>query len=129
MLGGLIREKYKTDFYILTEYPLAARAFYTMPSAKDPRYSLSYDFMARGQEVLSGSQRIHDHGLLRKRIKELGMDPDNAGLKDYVQAFAYGCPPHGGGAFGAERIVLNWLGLGNVRLATLFPRDPSRLTP
>lgn len=40
-----------------------------------------------------------------------------------------GCPPHGGGAFGIERIVLNWLDLKNVRLATLFPRDPSRVTP
>lgn len=59
----------------------------------------------------------------------MGVDPDGPGLKDYVQTFAYGCAPHAGGAFGAERIVLNWLGLGNVRLATLFPRDPGRLTP
>jgi aspartyl/asparaginyl-tRNA synthetase len=100
-----------------------------MPSAKDARYSHSYDFMLRGQEVLSGAQRIHDATLLRERIKAMGVDPDGPGLKDYVNTFAYGCPPHAGGAFGAERIVLNWLGLGNVRLATLFPRDPGRLTP
>jgi aspartyl-tRNA synthetase len=61
-----------------------------MPSAKDPKYSHSYDFMMRGQEVLSGAQRIHDHDLLRKRMKELGLDPDSAGLKDYVQTFSYG---------------------------------------
>jgi aspartyl-tRNA synthetase len=85
--------------------------------------------MLRGQEVLSGAQRIHDAKLLRERLTKLGIDPDGPGLKDYVNTFTYGCAPHAGGAFGAERIVLNWLGLGNVRLATLFPRDPSRLTP
>jgi aspartyl/asparaginyl-tRNA synthetase len=46
-----------------------------------------------------------------------------------IELTRIGCPPHAGGAFGAERIVLNWLGLGNVRLATLFPRDPGRLMP
>ena len=100
-----------------------------MPHATDSRYSHSYDFMLRGQEVLSGAQRIHDQQLLRERIKAHGVDPDGPGLRDYVQCFAYGCAPHAGGAFGAERIVLNWLGIGNVRLATLFPRDPGRLMP
>lgn len=52
-LGELVKAKYNSDFYILKEYPLAARAFYTMPSPKDPKYSNSYDFMLRGQEVLS----------------------------------------------------------------------------
>jgi aspartyl-tRNA synthetase len=61
-----------------------------MPSAKDPKYSHSYDFMLRGQEVLSGAQRVHDPTLLRSRIKALGIDPDSQGLKDYVQTFAYG---------------------------------------
>lgn len=59
----------------------------------------------------------------------VNLDPDSDGLKDYVKGFSYGCPPHGGAAFGLERIVSNWLGLPNVRLATLFPRDPARVTP
>jgi aspartyl-tRNA synthetase len=46
--------------------------------------------MLRGQEVLSGAQRIHDPTLLRERIKAMGIDPDGPGLKDYVQAFSYG---------------------------------------
>ncbi|KAF2405227.1 aspartyl-tRNA synthetase [Trichodelitschia bisporula] len=130
-LGDLVRAKYNTDFYILTEYPLACRAFYTMPKGADlnAKFSNSYDFMMRGQEVLSGAQRIHDHGMLVARMKTLGLDPENPGFKDYVQAFSYGCPPHAGGAFGLERIVLNWLDLKNVRLATMFPRDPQRVTP
>ncbi|KAI9739222.1 MAG: aspartate--tRNA ligase dps1 [Cirrosporium novae-zelandiae] len=112
LLGTIIQSKYNTDFYILKEYPLDVRAFYTMPSATNPKFSHSYDFMMRGQEVLSGAQRIHDHDLLRERMLHLGLEPDSLGFRDYVQAFGYGCPPHAGGAFGAERVVLNWLGLG-----------------
>jgi aspartyl/asparaginyl-tRNA synthetase len=85
--------------------------------------------MLRGQEVLSGAQRIHDPALLRQRMKAVGLNPEDPGLKDYVECFSYGCAPHAGGAFGLERIVLNWLGLGNVRLASMFPRDPGRLAP
>ncbi|KAF2433018.1 aspartyl-tRNA synthetase [Tothia fuscella] len=129
-LGDLVAEKYNSDFYILKEYPLKARAFYTFPKGGelDAKYSHSYDFMMRGQEVLSGAQRIHNHDMLKARLDALGV-PIGAGLKDYVDCFRYGCPPHAGGAFGIERIVLNWLDLKNVRLATLFPRDPSRVTP
>jgi aspartyl/asparaginyl-tRNA synthetase len=47
-LGKLVKEKYKTDFYILDKYPLAVRPFYTMPDAKDERYSNSYDMFMRG---------------------------------------------------------------------------------
>lgn len=61
-----------------------------MPSATDPHFSHSYDFMLRGQEVLSGAQRIHDPALLRKRMTDIGIDPDGPGLKDYVQGFGYG---------------------------------------
>ncbi|KAE9982112.1 hypothetical protein EG328_011216 [Venturia inaequalis] len=130
-LGDLVLEKYKSDFYILKEYPTAARAFYTFPKGGDlnAKFSNSFDFMMRGQEVLSGAQRIHNYEMLRERLTGLGLNPDDPGFKDYVSCFSYGCPPHGGGAFGIERIVLNWLDLKNVRLATLFPRDPSRVTP
>lgn len=94
-------------------------------------YSNSYDFFMRGQEILSGAQRIHDAAFLSKRMKEhvTPVDPQSDGLRDYVNAFKYGCPPHAGGGIGLERIVMLWLGLPNVRLASLFPRDPSRLMP
>lgn len=101
-----------------------------MPSAT-PGYSNSYDFHMRGQEILSGAQRIHDHKLLKERM--LAMDPplspDSPGLKDYVDSFKYGCKQHAGAGLGLERIVSFWLGLPNVRLASAFPRDPGRLTP
>jgi len=57
------------------------------------------------------------------------VDPNGEGLRDYVAAFRAGAPKHAGGGIGLERIVMLWLGLPNVRLASLFPRDPGRLTP
>lgn len=140
-LGALVLKKYNTDFYVLDQYPLAIRPFYTMPSAStqasfDPKnpnagYSNSYDFFMRGQEIMSGAQRIHIASFLERRMREHAtpVDSNSDGLRDYVNAFRYGCPPHAGGGIGLERIVMLWLGLPNVRLATLFPRDPGRLMP
>src|SRR5690606_12741406 len=91
-LGELIFAKYDTDFYVLDKFPLAVRPFYTMPDPTNPKYSNSYDFFMRGEEILSGAQRIHDPTLLKERMKEFGVDPESPGLKDYVDAFKYGCP-------------------------------------
>ena len=129
LLGKLVREKYDTDFYILDKFPLAVRPFYTMPDSEDPRYSNSYDFFMRGEEILSGAQRIHDPKLLTQRMKEHEVDPNVPGLNDYVEAFTYGCPPHAGGGIGLERVVMFFLDLKNIRRASLFPRDPKRLRP
>ncbi|CAL4959616.1 unnamed protein product [Urochloa decumbens] len=63
-LGQLVREKYNTDFFILYEFPLAVRPFYTMPCLERPEYSNSFDAFIRGEEIVSGSQRIHCHSLL-----------------------------------------------------------------
>jgi len=100
-----------------------------MPSSKDKNLSNSYDMFMRGQEILSGAQRVHSYELLTQRIRELGMNPEADGMRQYVNGFKYGCAPHGGGGLGLERIVQFYLGLPNIRLATLFPRDPSRVLP
>lgn len=128
-LGKLVREKYDTDFYILDKFPLAIRPAYTMPDPEDPRYSNSYDFFMRGEEIMSGAQRIHDPELLKKRMVELDIDPNAPGLSDYIDAFTYGCPPHAGGGIGLERVLMFYLDLKNIRRASLFPRDPKRLRP
>jgi aspartyl/asparaginyl-tRNA synthetase len=130
-LGRLVLEKYGTDFYVLDQFPLAIRPAYTMPSPHDPKLSNSYDFFMRGQEICSGAQRIHDSELLSKQMREHDppIDPNGAGTKDYVDCFRYGCPPHAGGGFGLERIVQFWLGLPNIRMCSLFPRDPQRVVP
>jgi nondiscriminating aspartyl-tRNA synthetase len=91
-LGDLVLKKYGSDFYILKEYPTAARAFYTFPKGGDlkAKFSNSFDFMMRGQEVLSGAQRIHNYEMLRERLTGLGLNPDDPGFKDYVSCFSYG---------------------------------------
>lgn len=129
LLGKLVREKYDTDFYILDKFPLAVRPFYTMPCPEDPRYSNSYDFFMRGEEILSGAQRIHDPELLRERMKVHGVEPTQEGVSDYIDAFSYGCAPHAGGGIGLERVLMFFLDLKNIRRASLFPRDPKRLRP
>jgi aspartyl/asparaginyl-tRNA synthetase len=63
-LGRIVREKYDTDFFIMDKYPLAARPFYTMPCPHDARLSNSFDIFIRGEEIVSGAQRIHDVDLL-----------------------------------------------------------------
>ncbi|KAF9324390.1 aspartate--tRNA ligase dps1 [Podila minutissima] len=126
-LGQLVKEKYKTDFFMLDKFPLEVRPFYTMPDPKNPKYSNSYDFFMRGEEILSGAQRIHDPDYLIERAQVHGVDPSS--IKSYVDAFRMGAPPHGGGGIGLERVLFFYLNLGNIRRASLFPRDPRRLLP
>ncbi|KAL9125429.1 MAG: hypothetical protein Q9217_005364 [Psora testacea] len=128
-LGDIIRNKYHTDFFTIDQYPMALRPFYTHPSPSSPDLSNSYDFFMRGQEIMSGAQRIHELPMLREMMKAKGVNPDDAGFKDYEDAFRFGCPMHGGGGLGLNRILQFYLGLNNIREATLFPRDPVRLAP
>jgi len=126
-LGEFVKQKYDTDFYILHRYPITARPFYTMPCKDDPRYTNSYDFFMRGEEITSGAQRIHDPELLAKRAVECGIKVDT--IKDYIESFKYGAFPHGGVGIGLERVVMLYCALGNIRKSALFPRDPRRITP
>ncbi|KAJ5888432.1 Aspartate--tRNA ligase cytoplasmic [Penicillium taxi] len=128
-LGLIIREKYDTDFYVLDKFPMAVRPFYTKADPKDARFSNSYDFFMRGEEIMSGAQRINNIDELEASMRSKGLDPTQEGFEDYLNAFRQGCPPHAGGGLGLNRIVMFFLGLPNVRLASLFPRDPQRLRP
>lgn len=121
-LGALVKEKYHTDYYILDKFPAAVRPFYTMPDPEDDRYSNSFDIFLRGQEILSGGQRIHDSTMLESKMKEQDMDPES--LSEYTHAFRLGAPPHAGGGIGLERLIMLMLELGNIRHASMYPRDP-----
>ncbi|XP_062588514.1 aspartate--tRNA ligase, cytoplasmic-like [Saccostrea cucullata] len=127
LLGRLVKAKYDTDFYILDKFPLAVRPFYTMPDPNNPKYSNSYDMFMRGEEILSGAQRIHNPAFLVERAAEHGVSLDS--IKAYIDSFKYGAPPHAGGGIGLERVTMLYLGLDNIRKTSLFPRDPKRLTP
>ncbi|PCH33599.1 aspartate-tRNA ligase [Wolfiporia cocos MD-104 SS10] len=126
-LGRLVRAKYDTDYFIIDKFPMALRPFYTMPDPEDPTLSNSYDFFMRGEEILSGAQRVHDPTLLAEGMRAKGIDP--ASMSSYLDAFKMGCPPHGGGGIGLERVLMLFLKLNNIRRASLFPRDPKRLEP
>jgi aspartyl-tRNA synthetase len=126
-LGDIVREKYDTDFFFMDKYPLAVRPFYTMPDPDNPMLSNSYDFFIRGQEILSGAQRIHDPELIEERARAWGIDLST--IEEYVDSFRNGAMPHGGGGIGLERVVMLFLGLPNIRKASWFPRDPKRLAP
>ena len=125
-LGDLVKERYGSDLFVLDKYPLAVRPFYTMPLT-GTAYSHSYDVILRGQEIASGSQRIHDHAMLVASLKDRNIDPST--LKDYVDSFRHGARPHGGFGLGLERIVTLYLDLENVREGSLYPRDPNRVVP
>ncbi len=126
-LGAIVKEKYGTDFFMMDKYPSSLRPFYTMPDPADPRVSNSYDFFIRGEEILSGAQRIHDPALLAQRATECGIPVHT--IQSYVDSFKHGALPHGGGGIGLERVVMLFLGLPNIRKASMFPRDPARLFP
>jgi nondiscriminating aspartyl-tRNA synthetase len=127
-LGQWALETYGSDFLFVTGYPMAKRPFYTHPNPADPRYSNSFDLLFRGTELVTGGQRLNLYqdyldAAARQKVKE------TAAFESYFEAFRFGMPPHGGFAIGLERFLMQLLGLENVRLASLFPRDLNRLTP
>ncbi|RSL73379.1 hypothetical protein CEP54_000511 [Fusarium duplospermum] len=129
-LGALIKEKYNTDFYVLDKFPEGARPFYALEDPENPKVTNAYDFFMRGQEILSGGQRVHVPETLEARIRKKGIDPTSQGIKEYVDIFrSAGVPPHGGGGIGLDRVVAWYLNLPSVHLASYYPRTPKRLLP
>ncbi|KAL1748906.1 hypothetical protein HDZ31DRAFT_28518 [Schizophyllum fasciatum] len=125
-LGELVKEKYHTDFYVLDKFPVAARPFYAMLDPNDKRFTNSFDMFIRGQEILTGGQRIHEPAALLRRMRDAGVIPAGS-LEEYMKAFEWGCPPHAGAGVGLERILMLMFKLGNIRFASMFPRDPKSL--
>lgn len=121
-LGELVKEKYGTDYYILDKFPTAARPFYTMPDPDDPRFTNSFDMFVRGQEIVSGGQRIHDPNMLEEKMRQSGIKSED--MSDYMEGFRWGAPPHAGAGIGLERFLMLVLKVGNIRLTSLFYRDP-----
>lgn len=119
-----------SDFVYVTDYPHRLRPFYAMPGKIDETGqpgSESFDLLFRGLEVTTGGQRIHEHERLVEAIRARGMDDEN--FRDYLLCFKHGMPPHGGLAFGLERLAKQFLGLASVKQAALFPRDMNRISP
>lgn len=119
-------ETHGSELVFVTHYPTKKRPMYTHPDPENPEETLSFDLIGKGQEWITGGQRIHDYDTLVANIKKWNQDPNNFEMP-YLQAFKYGMPPEGGFCLGLERITMNILGLSNIREASLFPRDMERV--
>jgi aspartyl-tRNA synthetase len=127
LLCEIAREKFKSDFIFITDYPAACRAFYSMRHPNDPQLSKSFDLLYRGVEISSGAQREHNFDKLVENIRAKGIDP--VSLRSYTQFFEYGMPPHGGFAIGLARFFSRLLEIHSVKDIMFLFRGPDRLAP
>ena len=126
-LSAYFLEKEKHEFVFVTDYPATVRPFYHMRYPDRPKVTKSFDLLWNGVEICTGAQREHRYEILKKQAQEKGVSLDL--IKDYLNYFKYGCPPHGGIGLGPARVVMKMLGLPNIQEATYIYRGVKRLNP
>ncbi len=148
--ANLIR-KDEFNFLWLNEFPLfeyseeeqryvSVHHPFTSPLVEDisllgtPEYYKSraraYDLVLNGFEVGGGSIRIHNRDVQQKVFELLGISPEDAENKFgfLLKALTYGAPPHGGIAFGLDRLVMLMLGLDSIRDTIPFPKTTAGIS-
>ncbi|MCK8060401.1 MULTISPECIES: aspartate--tRNA(Asn) ligase [unclassified Fusibacter] len=125
LIAAHVKELTGSDFLFLTHYPRTKRPMYTKACGESETHS--FDLLFKGLEITTGGLRIHEEEALSASMRYKGLESEN--YASYLETFRYGAPPHGGLAIGLERITAQLLGYKNIRRATLFPRDNTRLTP
>lgn len=147
---NLIDSNSKPSLLWVTEFPLfewdeETKRFYAMhhpftsPRIEDIQLmetdpgkvkARAYDLVLNGNEIAGGSIRIHDSKLQAQMFKVLGIEEEEAKEKFgfLMNAFKYGAPPHGGIAFGFDRLVMLFAGKSSIRDVIAFPKTSSGLS-
>ena len=141
----LLKDNNEFNFVWITEFPLvsydeeenryvAEHHPFTSPMDEDLQYlesdplkvrAKAYDIVLNGEELGGGSIRIHDTNLQEQMFRALGFTKEKAWERFgfLLEAFKYGPPPHGGLAFGFDRIVMFLAGTDNIKDVIAFPKN------
>ena len=114
---------------MVTHYPAKMKAFYMQPDPENPELALALDVLApEGYgEIIGGSQRIHDHDLLLRRLQEHELPI--AAFQWYLDLRKYGSFPHSGFGMGIERVVAWLCGVPHLRETIPYPRMLNKIFP
>ncbi|MEM9383663.1 MAG: aspartate--tRNA ligase [Pseudomonadota bacterium] len=124
----------KENRWVALHHPFTAPATSDAQAlAADPggANSMAYDMVLNGYEIGGGSVRIHREDIQQVVFRTLGIEDDEAREKFgfLLDALKYGCPPHGGIAFGLDRIVMLLAGTDNIRDVIAFPKTQTAHDP
>lgn len=122
-----IKKSTGSEFVFVTHYPSSKRPFYAMDSQDNPLETESFDLLFRGVEITTGGQRIHQYEVIKEKMLKRNMLL--ADFEFFTDVHQFGLPPHGGFGLGLERLTQKLIGLDNIKEATMFPRDVTRLFP
>ena len=118
-----IKEKYGHEFVFVTDFSAKKRAFYHKRENGIPQGA---DLLWKGCETTTLALREHRYEVLCEQAKEKGLGKD---VKFYLEFFKYGCPPHGGFAFGVDRVTMLLLETGSLKETMYIFRGPNRIEP
>lgn len=122
LLGKYALETYNSDFIFVENFPFASRTFYQ--KIDENRDTKSFDLLYRGLEITTGSLREHNYSQLISQINDKGLNADE--LKNYLELFKYGCPPHGGCGTGLSRVLMKTLNIDNIMDTSFIYRGCTR---
>ncbi len=126
-IGEWALREHGSEFVFVTGYPMSKRPFYTHPDPSRPSHSNGFDLLFRGLELVTGGQRLHRYEDYVAALRSRGESIEP--VREYIENYKLGFPPHGGFAIGLERLIARVTGAANVREVRAFPRDLHRLTP
>jgi nondiscriminating aspartyl-tRNA synthetase len=124
------KKNHDCEAVFVSKWPATDMKFYHKRNEQNPEFADRLDLIFRGVEIATISMRENSYQVVVKQLKEFaGGNPDDPGFKPLLSAMKYGMPPHGGFGLGLERLTQKIIGLGNIKEASLFPRDINRLAP